>query len=227
MRTPGSAPSTRGLRWMSAALCLLAACSPAGGGRVGDLCVTEGTITTAGNGHLSVDVPKMRAIVDHATSDTAELQFTYLGPTSATSALGSGSVRTQFGLKLRAQDACNLLYVMWRVQPVSELVVSLKSNPGQSSSADCANNGYRNLTPLARAAIPPLAPGDSHRLRGEIVGQELRAYVDDSLVWRGPLDATAMRLKGPAGLRTDNAHLAFMLVAGPGPPSPCGPAESD
>jgi hypothetical protein len=235
-----SEPSARVLRWFlrsrAIALCLLAGCSPqhaASGStvQVGDLCVTEGTLETASNGRLSVDGSKMRAYVNRATSDKAELQFTYLGPTAATSTLGSGTVRTQFGLKLRAQDACNLLYVMWRVQPVSELVVSLKSNPGQATSAQCANNGYQNLAPQTSRPIPALAPGDAHTLRGEIQGQELRAYVDGTLVWRGLLDPTAMNLKGPVGLRTDNAHLAFNLVAtaASGAPAPCrtGPGESD
>ena len=239
-----SQPSACVLRWIlrsrAVTLCLVAACGPqhaasAGGStvQVGDLCVTEGTLETANNGRLSVNVSKMRAYVNRATSDMVELQFTYLGPTAATSVLGSGAVRTQFGLKLRAQDACNLLYVMWRVQPVSELVVSLKSNPGQSTSAQCANNGYQNLKPQTSAAIPALAPGDAHKLRGEIQGQELRAYVDDQLVWRGLIDSTAVNLKGPVGLRTDNSHLEFNLVAnstpGSGSPTPCktGPGESD
>ena len=33
--------------------------------------------------------------------------------------------------KLRAEDACNLVYVMWRIEPQSRLVVSVKRNPGQ------------------------------------------------------------------------------------------------
>jgi hypothetical protein len=236
-----SAPSARILQWSlrspAVALCLAAACSPqhaasgGGGVQVRDLCITEGALETTENGHLSVNVSKMRAYVNRATSDMAELQFTYLGPTAETSVLGSGAVRTQFGLKLRAQDACNLLYVMWRVQPVPELVVSLKSNPGQSTSAQCANNGYQNLKPQTSAAIPVLAPGDAHKLRGEIQGQELRAYVDGKLVWQGPLDATGVDLKGPVGMRTDNAHLEFTLVSNgtPGPATPCktGPGESD
>ena len=41
-----------------------------------------------------------------------------------------GELRRQFGLKLRAQDACNLVYVMWRIEPASKLVVSIKCRTG-------------------------------------------------------------------------------------------------
>jgi hypothetical protein len=197
---------------------LVAACSPsapASGTALGkqDLCVTEGHLEDAGDGRLSVNVPKMRAYVNRATTDMAELRFTYLGPTATSTALGSGAVRTQFGLKLRAQDACNLLYVMWREEPVSELVVSLKSNPAQHTSAECANHGYQNLKPQMSGAIPQLRPGEAHRLQAEIKGQELRVLVDGQRVWQGLLDETATGLKGPVGVRTDNAHLEFELIA--------------
>jgi hypothetical protein len=204
-------------RWSAAGLLLIAACSPPSANGTGlsahDLCVTEGHLEDAGNGRLSVNVPKMRAYVNGTTADVAELRFTYLGPTAASTALGSGAVRTQFGLKLRAQDACNLLYVMWREKPVSELVVSLKTNPGQHTSAQCGNQGYQNLKPQVSSAIPALRPGDAHRLQAEIKGQELRALVDGKLVWQGLLDSTAASLKGPVGVRTDNAHLEFQLIA--------------
>jgi len=204
-------------RWSCAGLLLIAACTPpsASGTALSaqDLCVTEGHLDDAGGGRLSVNVPKMRAYVNGTTADAAELRFTYLGPTETSTALGSGAVRTQFGLKLRAQDACNLLYVMWREEPASKLVVSLKSNPGQHTSAKCGNSGYQNLKPQTTVAVPALQPDDFHTLRGEIRGRELRAYVDGRLVWFGLLDATAAALKGPVGVRTDNAHLEFQLIA--------------
>jgi len=91
----------------------------------GDLCVTEGTIEDAGHDHMSVDVPKMRAYVTRASEQSVEVRFRYAGPTPKESALGSGQMRRQFGLKLRAQDPCNLVYVTWRIDPESKLVVSV------------------------------------------------------------------------------------------------------
>src|SRR5208283_1119081 len=98
------------------------------------LCVTEGAVEEMPVGRLNVNVSKMRAYVNALTEQLVEAQFTYLGSTGNEARLGSGELRRQFGLKLRAQDACNLVYVMWRIDPESKLVVSIKSNPGQHTS---------------------------------------------------------------------------------------------
>lgn len=105
---------------------------------------------------------------------------------------------------------------MWRVAPESKLVVSVKTNLGQQSSAECGNHGYQNIKPRFSSAIPSLAPGDAHQLRAEIRDQRLQAFVDERLVWQAPLGAAAAVLHGPVGLRSDNADLEFELtVASP------------
>src|SRR5579862_939257 len=106
-----------------------------------DLCVTEGKVAALGTSGLAVDSPKMRAFLDRATGQTIEARFKYLGATARESPLGSGQIRRQFGLKLKAQDACNLLYAMWRIEPEAKLVVSVKTNPDEHSSAECGNRG--------------------------------------------------------------------------------------
>lgn len=119
-----------------------------------NLCVTEGEIEEVPGQRLSVTVPKMRAYVNAHTEPVAEVRFTYLGSTGNESPLASGEMRRQFGLKLRAQDPCNLVYAMWRIEPESKIVVSVKSNPGEHTSAQCSNHGYQNIK---RAAVrrPP------------------------------------------------------------------------
>jgi hypothetical protein len=144
-----------------------------------NFCVTEGTIQEAGGDRMSVDVPKMRAYVTTSTSQSAEIRFHYAGPTHKESALGSGQMRRQFGLKLRAQDPCNLVYVIWRIDPESKLVVSVKRNPSEHTSAQCGNRGYTNIKPRKSSAVPRLQPGDSHTLRAELKRQELRVFVDN------------------------------------------------
>jgi hypothetical protein len=158
-----------------------------------------------------VDVPKMRAYVNQPAADRAQIHFTYLGPTLSQSALGSGASRTQFGLKLHAADACNLVYVMWRVEPAAELVVSVKSNPGQHSSSQCGNHGYQNIRPRSSEPIPPLTAGQSHTLRAALHSDELQVFIDDRPVWQGSLGSVAASLSGPAGVRSDNARLQFDL----------------
>src|ERR1700690_1412476 len=123
------------------------------------LCITEGALEELPGQRLVVRVPKMRAYVNRWTSQTIAAQFTYLGPTRNESKLGSGETRRQFGFKLRAQDPCNLVYAMWRIEPQSKLIVSIKANPGKNTSAACGNQGYRNIQPLHHSPLPVLRPG--------------------------------------------------------------------
>jgi hypothetical protein len=177
------------------------------------LCVTEGAITTTGD-RLSIDAPKVRAVSAVATDQTAELHFTYLGPTSETTALGSGAVRRQIGLKLRAQNGCNLVYAMWRIEPKSELVVQVKRNPGQSTFAECENRGYRNVTPRRAAAVADVTVGSSHVLRAQMRGADLTVWADGNVVWEGGVGDDVLGIDGPVGLRSDNGRFALTFVAG-------------
>jgi hypothetical protein len=176
-----------------------------------DLCITEGSIEDLPGGRLSVRVPKMRAYLNQSTPQDVEARFTYLGSTGNEARLGSGELRRQFGLKLRAEDACNLVYAMWRIEPESKLVVSIKSNPGQHTSAECANLGYKNIKPAHSSPVPSLSEGQAHSLHAVMQGQDLKVYVDDRLVWQGLLTAEAANLQGPVGIRSDNARLELQL----------------
>ena len=179
-----------------------------------NLCVTEGVVDQANGDRLSVTVPKMRAYINAWTSQAIEVHFTYLGPTNSESALGSGEMRRQFGLKLHAQDPCNLIYAMWRIDPESKLVVSVKRNLNAHTSAECGNRGYENVKPSSASALPRLKPGDSHTLRAEMKKKELKIFIDDHEVWKGIIEKEAAELHGPVGIRSDNARLEFELKAG-------------
>jgi hypothetical protein len=180
----------------------------------GSLCVTEGNVESTSRNQWSVDTQKMRAYVNGWTSDAIEARFTYLGGTAEESRLGSGEIRRQFGLKLRAQNACNLVYAMWRIEPESKVVVSVKRNPSQSTSLECGNRGYENIKPRRSKAAPPLKPGESHTLGAEIKGSELTVFIDRTAVWEGGVGPEASDLKGPVGIRSDNVRMDFVLNAG-------------
>jgi hypothetical protein len=177
------------------------------------LCITEGSIEEVPGHRLAVAVPKMRAYLNASTPQEIEAQFTYLGSTGKEAPLGSGEIRRQFGLKLRAQDACNLVYAMWRIAPESKLVVSIKSNPGQHTSAECGNRGYRNIKPQRSHPVPALQSGAIHNLRAQMNGDSLTVFVDNVPVWEGPLGPEVLSFDGPVGIRSDNAHLEFELRA--------------
>src|SRR5215469_4434070 len=180
---------------------------------LGKLCVTEGKLKGLGGDRLSVSVPKMRAFVAKPTLQEVEAQFTYLGPTKESAPLSSGEIRRQFGLKLRAQDGCNLVYAMWRIEPTSELVISVKSNPGMTKSSECDAHGYHNIKPDRSVNFPAIKKGGSYTLRAIIDNNTMRVYANNKLVWEGLLGAEALAFNGPVGVRTDNGRFDFKLFA--------------
>lgn len=192
------------------------------------LCVTEGRLQELKGSRFAVAVPKMRAFVAALTPQVVEARFTYLGPSGGETPLGSGEIRRQFGLKLRAQDGCNVVYAMWRIEPESSIVVSIKTNPGMHSSSECGNRGYQNIKPKRSSAIPSLRAGDFHSLVAQMNGSEMRVSVDSRLVWEGDLGPEALAFDGPIGLRTDNGRFEFELFTPElGSPIPCQSAEED
>ena len=194
------------------------------------LCITEGVLEERKGPRLAVSVPKMRAFVAAATTQVVETRLTYLGPTGAETRLGSGEMRRQFGLKLRAQNGCNLVYATWRIEPESKLVVSVKRNPGMNSSSECGNRGYRNIKPRRWSAVPRLGRGDPHTLSADMEGSELRVSADGNVVWEGDLGPEVLSFDGPVGVRTDNGRFEFELLVGEiGAPIPCraGDTESE
>ena len=172
-----------------------------------ELCATHGHATIGG----AVSEPTVRAYARGTTGDAAQLAFVYRGETASQRALASGPARRQLGLKLRAKDGCNVVYVMWRLDPRPKLEVSVKRNPGARDHEECGADGYTKVKATKTWPLPALEAGDHHALRAAIAGDELTAWIDDVVVWRGRLPASARDLVGPAGLRSDN--LAFDLEA--------------
>ena len=175
----------------------------------------------------------MRAYLNEVTPQIIEARVTYLGSTGNEARLGSGELRRQFGLKLRAEDACNLVYAMWRIEPQSRLVVSVKSNPGEHSSAECGNRGYRNIKPARSTQVPSLHAGESHTLGAAMNGAQMKVFVDGSVVWEGSVGSDVLTFDGPVGIRSDNARLQFELrVSQPvrhlaGPVAGCRASEEE
>ncbi len=176
------------------------------------LCVTKGDVQLG----AEVASPTTRAVALGTNGDAAAMTFSYRGHTKTTKELASGQTRKQLGLKLRAANGCNLVYVMWRTDdgkaPVID--VSVKSNPGARTHADCGADGYTKVKSSRDARlglVPVLAAGETHTLRAVIEGDDLRAWIDDKLVWQGTLPDSARTMVGPAGIRSDN--LAYDLIS--------------
>ncbi|SES96130.1 hypothetical protein [Stigmatella erecta] len=174
--------------------------------------VTQGTLSEGTGGRLAVEASKVRAVVPGLDAAAAELRFKYLGPTRVQKALASGESRQQLGLKLRAQDGCNVVYVMWRLGPKAGLHVSVKSNPRNHTSAECGNRGYQRVRARRELPVPKLVPGASHTLSAAWEGPALRVQVDGVLAWEGTLPPEALAFEGPVGLRTDNGRFELELL---------------
>jgi len=178
------------------------------------LCVTNGTIRSLPDGRLAIDSASSRAVVRKVTTQTAEIRFHYLGPSAASKPLASGELRRQIGIKLRAQDTCNLLYAMWHIEPDSRIAVSIKRNPDQHTHAECDAHGYRNIKPLLSKNLPPILAGEVHQFRAGLRGTTLTLTADSKVVWEGDVSDQALQFDGPVGLRTDNARFEFEFFAG-------------
>jgi hypothetical protein len=179
------------------------------------LCVTNGVVTALPGGRLAIDTPSSRAIVRAGTAQSAVIRFRYLGPSASSKPLASGELRRQIGLKLRAQDTCNLLYAMWHIEPDARIAVSIKRNAGKHTHEECGAGGYVNIRPRTSVALPRLLPGESHTLSAELHGTDLTLIADGRVVWEGTLGNTIAELDGPVGLRTDNARFELEYYAGP------------
>jgi hypothetical protein len=178
-------------------------------------CATAGAVDRVDAHTLHVDDGGMRGVVAGSSSSTiAEVAFTYDGPSHTEAALASGELRRQIGLKLRAKDTCNVLYVTWHVD--GGVFVSVKHNQGASTHEECGAGGYVNLQPRAApatktAAAGPLRPGERHALRARLDGDTLRVTADGTLAWEGTVPPETFDFDGPPGVRSDNGAFDFEL----------------
>jgi len=175
--------------------------------RLDAVCVTKGSMH---NG--IVDIPTFRAVALGTSGEAASIDFIYQGHSTTSRALASGQVRRQIGLKLRAANGCNLVYVMWRLDPRPQIEASVKINPGSRTHAECGAQGY---TKLGHAAAPMMIEGKRHTLQAEISNDELLAWIDGQLVWRGQLPDEARSISGPSGFRSDNVSYTIVAISAP------------
>jgi hypothetical protein len=103
---------------------------------------------------------------------------------------------------------------MWRIEPESKLVISIKENVGQHLSAECGNRGYRDIKPERVVTIPKLRPGDVHTLRAEMISTVLNVYIDETLARQGPLGVEVRKWDDRVGIRSDNIRAQFDLRTG-------------
>jgi hypothetical protein len=167
----------------------------------------------SGWGRFTIQAPTFRAWLGKAPRAAIELDFVYQGPSTLEAPLASGELRRQIGVELRAQDACNLVYVMWHIEPKQLIQVSVKANPGQTHSAQCGDHGYSILQPLKSRPMPRVAIGQRHTLEAVLDGARLQVLADGVTSWIGQLPPAAQAFDGPVGVRSDNGDFQVQLRA--------------
>lgn len=170
-----------------------------------------GRIELGPGGEIAIRSPCLRFVRREGTDRDAEVDFRYLGPTRASEPLASGEMRRQIGLKLRARDTCNVIYVMWHIEPRAGVYVSIKSNPDSREHSQCHDGGYLNVSPTRARAVRPIVPGERRKLRAVLTGESLTVEVDGEPVWTGPLPEQTFAVDGPMGVRTDNGEFDLVM----------------
>jgi hypothetical protein len=181
--------------------------------------VTEGTLAAYGHkGQIRTRDAAMRAVVRGHDADRARVSFNLLGPSKRTSARDAGIVHRRIGLRLLAANPCNLVNVTWQSAPTQAIEVQVKTNPAQTTSAQCANSGYDTI-----AVVPltlPVSATRTHTLEATVrpVGSGavyLRVLADRGIVWEGALPAVLVaEVRGSVGVRSDMGDYAFRLSTG-------------
>jgi hypothetical protein len=179
----------------------------------GRIWVTNGVVSPMPNGWLAIETASSRGVVPGSDGQIAEIHFRYLGPANDAKPLASGELRRQIGIKLHAQDACNLLYAMWHIGPDSKIEVSIKSNPTLHTSAECRAGGYTTIRPSLIVMMPPIHAGEAHRLRAALDGRDLAVIADGREAWVGTVGGGLSGIDGPVGFRTDNARFEVEYLA--------------
>lgn len=171
--------------------------------------VTDGHLTRTADNHLMVDAKEFRATLTYPTQQHVTVHFKYLGPTNSVSYLQNGELRHQLGIKMRAQDICNLGYAMWNFD-LQKIVVSVKKNPGLRTSEECKDSGYHfDMKPGTVKAPNSVRPNEWHTLTVELIDKHLKVIADSDLVWEGEMLEDVRNIDGPVGIRSDNVRVLF------------------
>lgn len=176
----------------------------------GDVCVTNGVVEREAGGRFVINSPSSRAVVRGSDDSVGTLKFEYLGPAKGETKLASGVVRRQLGIKLRAEDSCNVIYIMWGIDPEPGLVVSMKVNEGKTTHAQCGVKGYKLVPATFEKPVAPIKVGEPRTLAAKLdENRKLTVRVDGDVVWEGIAFPTAKTMYGYTGIRTDNARVRF------------------
>jgi hypothetical protein len=169
----------------------------------GALCTTEGSLGGAATSFFIQDAA-FRASMPGSDGHRAILAFDSLAPVADPVELADGEVRHQLGVRLLSANACNVLYVMWRMDDPTAIVVQAKRNPGLTKSSQCGAGGYATIAPQYRAPVPSAWAGDRHVMDAAISTGVLEIRIDGAIAWSADVSEATTGMSGIAGVRSDN-----------------------
>ena len=142
------------------------------------VCVTNGEIFRQSPDEFLVESPSSRAFAKASDDRFGVIEFEYLGPTDEDAPLASGRIVRQLGVKLRARDSCNVIYVMWTTAPESLVQVSTKFNPNKSTHAHCGAKGYKLLHESKPGDVAAIRVAEPRRLEAALKERNLTVKID-------------------------------------------------
>jgi hypothetical protein len=179
-----------------------------------ELKVTKGIVTEIAPDEFLVETPSLRGTVSTQIDTIACLKFRYFGVTDKRDKSGDGYEHHQIGIQLLAKNSCNLLYVMWRLQP-EELVIKVKHNPGQTKHSECGNHGYHTID---RMPYPGFQIDEPHELLASIsdidsANIKLQVWIDQQVALQTQIDRALLHnTPGVPGIRSDNGKYQFQYL---------------
>jgi hypothetical protein len=169
-----------------------------------DTNVTNGSITVKDN-TIYVNSDTSRISFPESTGEGIYIKARYEGPSSDIVPFASGAVVEQVGVKLREVNTCNLVYIMRRIKPLSNVTIQIKENPGLSTHTECGDKGYSTI---ATIPVPENYPGDEITLSAKFYEDTLVVWCNGQKVFSGIVN---FKYSGNTGIRTDNIKTSIRL----------------
>ena len=168
--------------------------------------VTNGIVSKTILEVFNVESPTSRIDFSKSNGESLTLITRYLGLSNETTLSSSGAVISQYGLKLRSVNTCNLVYVMRVFTPLPKVIVLIKQNDGMTMHSECGPKGYRLIKDISMPVVPI---GTEIKMSGSFVGNILTYKENDKFVWSGvvPFDK-----KGICGFRSDNVKVSLSVA---------------
>ena len=178
--------------------------------------ISEGHAIFSSDRLIATQSSKFRAKITTSRGNQVGVRVQFNGFIRDARPLGSGEDRAQFGVYLGASNQCNLVYIMWRLRPVNEIVVQVKFNPDADTTEECGNRGYRTIAqtddPEPHLIMPPIANGARHMISASYSGETLNVLIDEQAIWAGNIPGEFLNTEGFSGVRSDNVNVQFNIL---------------